>query len=224
MAIGAALAFDVYGTLVDPFSVRQRLEERLPGDGARVMSLWRAKQLEYTFLLTAMQRYEDFNAVTEKSLDFALSAAGAKLAEEDKGIVLGEFLRLSPFPDTVEGLRRLAAAGHHLVVFSNGTPRMLEPLLDSAGLRDYVSEVVSVDEVGSYKPSPVVYQHLADRLARPPEQVRLVSSNPFDVIGGRNAGLQVAWCRRGQAVFDTLEAPPDLVADGLVALADALAA
>jgi hypothetical protein len=75
-----ALAFDVYGTLVDPIRIWQRLERYLPDEAWRVAEMWRQKQLEYTFRLTAMERYEDFEWVTRKALDHALAAAGRVLS------------------------------------------------------------------------------------------------------------------------------------------------
>lgn len=218
-----ALAFDMYGTLVDPISVRRRLAEAV-GEAAAwaVANRWREKQLEYTFRLTAMGRYLDFADVTARGLDYALLAEDQTIDETQRGRLLAEYQRLAPFPDTVPGLRRLAAAGHPMVVFSNGTPAMLDGLLDSTGLREFLPDVVSVDEVGAYKPAPSVYRHLTERLGRPPGEVRLVSSNPFDIVGATAAGLRAAWCNRGGGVFDTLAAPPDVVVGTLVELADAL--
>ena len=130
---------------------------------------------------------------------------------------------LEKFPDTEPGLQRLRDAGHEMVVFSNGSPSMLEELMDNAGLRPYFPRgFVSVDEVGAYKPSPRVYRHVAERLGRPIGEVRLVSSNPFDVIGAEAAGMQAAWIDRSGGVFDTLGPRPELVVGTLVELADAL--
>ncbi|MQA85735.1 MAG: haloacid dehalogenase type II [Streptosporangiales bacterium] len=217
-----ALAFDMYGTLVDPISVRRRLEETVGDAAAAVAEQWRSKQLEYTFRLTAMGRYLDFAEVTARGLDYALLATGQTIDETQRQELLAEYQRLAPYPDTVGGLRRLAAAGHPMVVFSNGTPAMLDALLDTTGLRELVPEAVSVDEVRAYKPAPAVYRHLTERLGHPPEQVMLVSSNPFDIVGATAAGLRAAWCNRSGGVFDTLGDPPDIVVDTLEELADAL--
>lgn len=54
------LAFDMQGTLVDPFGIRRQLERYLSDEAPHVAEVWRRKQLEYTFLLTLMERYEDF--------------------------------------------------------------------------------------------------------------------------------------------------------------------
>ncbi len=202
MTTAKALAFDVYGTLVDPISVRRRLEELLGEAAAGVAELWRVRQLEFTWRLTAMGRYLDFAEVTARSLDYALAVAGRPVSDAERAQLLAEYQRLAPYPDTVPGLRRLAAVGYRMAVFSNGTPRMLDTLLATTGLREFLPEVVSVDEVRVYKPAPEVYRHLADRLGRPPAEVRLVSANAFDVLGATNAGLRAAWCNRTRDVFD----------------------
>ena len=218
-----ALAFDMYGTLVDPIRIGERLGRYLPDGAPRVTQAWRQKQLEYTFRLTAMGRYEDFERVTRKALDYALAATGEELGEDQKDDLMAHYNDLEKFADVEPGLKRLREAGHEMVVFSNGSPRMLDELMDRAGLRPYFPRgFVSVDEVGEYKPSPKVYHHVAERLGRPVGEVRLVSSNPFDVIGAQAAGMQAAWIDRSGGVFDTLGPRPEMVVGTLVELAEAL--
>jgi 2-haloacid dehalogenase len=122
------------------------------------------------------------------------------------------------------GLRRLGEAGHETFAFSNGSSRMIEAVLENAGLRPYLTHgFVSVDEVGEYKPSPKVYRHAAERIGRRIEEVRLVSSNPFDVIGAEAAGMRAAWIDRSGGIFDTLGPRPEVVVSTLVELSEALA-
>ena len=81
-----------------------------------------------------------------------------------------------------------------------------------------------LDEVKVYKPSPIVYKHVARSLGRPIDEVRLVSSNPFDVIGAEAAGMQAVWVNRTDGLFDTLAPMPQMVVKSLVELAEMLAA
>jgi 2-haloacid dehalogenase len=180
------------------------------------------KQLEYTFRLTAMQRYEDFEHVTRKALDYALALVGRDLEEEQRRSLVAEYDRLEPFPDVAAGLERLRSAGHTLAVLSNGTQRMLRAVAESSRLDVWLQTLISVDEVGVYKPAPRVYQHAAERLDRPISSIRLVSSNAFDVIGAAAAGMQVAWLDRSAGLFDTLAPRPSLVVATLTDLADHL--
>ena len=117
------LAFDLYGTLVDPIAVSSELDLVLGGsDGAEVARLWRLKQLEYSFRLTAMGHYEDFRWVTSHALDFALSSTGADLPGDQTRPLIGLYDHLPPFPDAVSALRVLAGLGYELAVLSNGSP------------------------------------------------------------------------------------------------------
>jgi 2-haloacid dehalogenase len=143
MAQPEALAFDMYGTLVDPIAISERLEGYLAQQAQRVALVWRQKQLEYTFRLTAMECYEDFEWVTRKSLDYALAAAGRALEADQKDALIDQYNDLKIFPDVEPGLERLKKAGHTMVVFSNGTPHMLNELMDAAELRPYFQVVVS---------------------------------------------------------------------------------
>jgi len=217
-----SLAFDMYGTLVDPIRIWKQLEQYFPREAQRIAEIWRQKQLEFTFRLTAMERYEDFEQVTRKALDYALAAACSTLAKWQKDALMAQYNDLERFADVEPGLRRLKEAGYTMVVFSNGSPSMLDAIMHAAHLNVYLSGFVSVDEVKVYKPSPKVYRHVAERLGRPVEEVRLVSSNPFDVIGAEYAGLQAAWVNRSGGLFDTLAPRPPMVVSTLVELASVL--
>jgi 2-haloacid dehalogenase len=135
---------------------------------------------------------------------------------------MAQYNELERFADVEPGLKRLKEAGHAMIVFSNGSPHMLEALMDAAELHPYFEGFVSVDEVRAYKPFPKVYRHVARQLGRPIGEVRLVSSNPFDDIGTEAAGMRAAWIDRSGGVFDALGSPPEIVVGTLTDLADAL--
>lgn len=218
-----ALVFDVYGTLVDPRG-RMHLRSYFASDEAEhVSELWRQKQLEYTFRLTAMEKYEDFEHLTRKALEYTLAALGEELDSHSIDALMSRYQDdLEPFADVHPGLDALREAGYELYAFSNGTPSMLASLLDRKGLASYFLERVSVDEVRTYKPAPRVYRHVAERVSRPIGNVRLISSNPFDVVGAMNAGMQTAWIDRVGGVFDGLGEEPEVAVRSLTHLANYL--
>lgn len=220
-----ALAFDMYGTLVDPVRVWKQLERYIPEEQAlHISQVMRQKQLEYTFRLTAMESYEDFEQVTRKALDYALAAGGQELDSEQKDALMAQYNDLERFEDVEPGLKRLKEAGHEMVVFSNGAPHMLRALMDRKGFNSYFQEFVSIDEVKVYKPSPKVYRHVADRVGRLIGELRLISSNPFDIIGAEAAGMQAAWVDRSAGLFDALGARPEMVVETLTELANVIEA
>ncbi|GAC1431270.1 MAG: haloacid dehalogenase type II [Ktedonobacteraceae bacterium] len=217
-----ALAFDMYGTLVDPLRIWTQLEQHLPGNAVRAAEIWRQKQLEYTFRLTVMEQYEDFEQVTRKALDYALAAIGGQLSDEQKQQLMAQYNDLARFPDVQSGLEQLQAKGHTMVVFSNGSPAMLSAIMQAAQLEPYFQSFISVDEIKIYKPSPKVYQLVAHKVQRPIGEIRLISSNPFDIIGARNAGMQATWINRSQGLFDTLGERPTMVVATIEELARSL--
>ena len=218
------LAFDLYGTLVDPIAIASELGRVLgDSDGREAARLWRLKQLEYSFRLTAMGCYEDFRWVTSRALDFTLAAIGRHLPEGQSERLVELYDHLQPFPDALPALRSLASLGYELTVLSNGTSAMIGNCLDSSGLGDFFGQRISADEVRMFKPSPAVYRHAAGRLSRPLGQVRLVTSNAFDSVGASAAGMRTAWVNRSAATFDTIGARPDLTVVALDRLPAALA-
>ena len=216
------LAFDMYGTLVDPARQADVLRDyvRAPGELA---GSWRRHQLEISWLLSLMDRYEDWNAVTAYALDAALAEAGVALERDRRQDLLARAAENHELFDEVpQALGELADQGFELAIFSNGAPDQLASVLRRAGIAERFSLVISVDEVGVFKPARVVYEHAARRLGRPLRSVWLVSANPFDAAGGAAAGMPVAKIERTSALRYGFAPPPDLVAADLMDLAHKL--
>jgi 2-haloacid dehalogenase len=218
-----ALGFDIYGTLVDPLDMDEHLRGMV-GEGAeRFSALWREKQIEYTWRRGLMREYADFGVCTRQALDFAALSFGLELSDDGRDGLVEEYQNLWPFPDVLPGLERLRSEGHTLVAFSNGVERTARVLLERGGVLDHLEDVVSVDDLGTFKPDPEVYRYLARRLDRPVGETWLVSSNGWDVIGAKSAGLRAAWVRRNPAtVFDPWGIEADLVVEDLEQLAGRL--
>jgi 2-haloacid dehalogenase len=217
------LVFDLYGTLVDPLEISAELERSMPPDDAALLArVWRAKQLEYSFRLTVMRRYQDFGWVTERALEFALLDRGLAMSSAEKAEALARYDTLKAYPDVIPGLEMLAAMGHETALLSNGSPSMLRACLENSGLRAHLPRVISVDTVRAFKPDPEVYRSAARALNRQIGETRLVSCNPFDVIGAAAAGMRTAWINRSGAPFDTIDAQPDVTVASLTELASVL--
>src|SRR5947209_867738 len=196
-----ALVFDAYGTLYDVQSVLAKAETLCPGKGEVITQVWRLKQLEYTWLRSLMQEYEDFWAVTGAALDFALRAAGIELNDATREPLMENYLHLDPYPEAREGLAALA--GHKLAILSNGSPRMLQELVRNSGLDRWIEAAISVDSVRAYKPQRSCYGLVEPALGVPKEEVLFVSSNSFDAVGAKAFGFEVAWIRRTGGSFPT---------------------
>lgn len=213
------LAFDVYGTLIDTAGVAQSLPTSLP-DRDAVARAWRRHQLEITWIISLMGRYESFDRVTGYALDAALAEAGLELTMAERADALAGYAALPPYPETALSLERLSQSGLRLVVLSNGTAETLETMLAAGGIREPFAEVISANEVGRFKPAPAVYWHAVSRLDLAPEAIWLVSGNPFDCAGAKNAGLGVAKVERGRSFSYGFAAPADLVVGSLTELAE----
>lgn len=207
-----AIGFDVYGTLVDPLAMSASLVS-VAGERATEMSaVWRAKQLEYSFRRTLMGVYANFDVCTRDALRYAARALDIQLSDGEEQRLLEAYLDLEPYPDVISGIQRLQSDGHALVAFSNGVESSLRELLGRSGVLEHLDGIVSVDAIEIFKPHPAVYHHLATTLESPRDKTWLVSSNYWDVIGARQAGLHAAWLQRDpQAIPDPWGVEPDMV-------------
>lgn len=202
-------AFDVYGTLIDPHAVGARLRD-LIGDRAPAFSAaWRAKQLEYSFRRSVMQAYRDFSVVTAEALDTTCEAFAVPLATADRDDLLSRYRRLDAFEDAQPTLRALRDTGCAVYAFSNGRPDDLEELMHHAGLDVLLDGVVSVHDVGVFKPDARVYNHFNQVTNSPAGDTWLVSGNPFDISGAQVCGWCTAWVQRDATTpFDAWTGPP----------------
>ena len=205
--------FDAYGTLFDVHSVQSRCEAFWPGMGAQVSQLWRAKQLEYTWQRSLMQRYAPFSRVTRDALEFSCQFLKIELESERTGILMEEYLNLSPYADVPGALELLK--GRKLAILTNGSPDMIGPLVRNSGMAKAFDAVLSVDALKIYKPAPQVYQLAVDRLGVAAEEIGFVSSNCWDAIGAKSFGFSVYWINRGSAPVDRLGFQPDRIVKGL---------
>ncbi|CDH43821.1 Haloacid dehalogenase, type II [Candidatus Contendobacter odensis Run_B_J11] len=211
-----ALGFDVYGTLVDPLALAEPLQALVGEQAARFAKLWRSKQLEYSFRRGLMRRYADFDVCTRQALRYTQQALRCELPESDQGRLLEAYLYLPLFPEVAASLSALKAQGHQLVAFTNGVEASIRALLTNVDVLSQLEDVVSVDDLRTFKPDPVVYAHLARRTEHTPNETWLVSSNAWDVIGAKAAGLRAAWVKRQpDALFDPWDVEPDIVVNGL---------
>jgi 2-haloacid dehalogenase len=218
----SALVFDAYGTLFNVHSVSHLAETLFPGKGAALSQAWRGKQLEYTWLLSLMGRYQDFNRVTADSLDWALEAMRVVAGDGAKAALVDEYRRLAVFPEVPAALEALAAI-RPLAILSNGHPEMLEAVVDHNGLRAHFrGGILSVHAAGVFKPHPSVYQLAEEALGVPRSLMGFVSSNGWDAAGAKAFGFRAYWVNRGQSPVERLGAPPDRVIADLTQLEAAL--
>lgn len=203
-----ACVFDAYGTLFDFGSATQACRDDLGDDMAPLTTLWRDKQLQYTWLRALQGRHADFWQVTGDALDFALETLGlTRPGLRDRLMTL--YLTLDTFPEVPEVLQRLKAAGLRTAILSNGSPRMLEAAVEGAGIAGLLDAVLSVEEVGVFKPHPSVYQMAVDRLGIPAAAVSFQSSNSWDAHAASAFGMRVVWCNRYGQRRERLPGNPD---------------
>ena len=215
------LAFDIYGTLIDPAGVTGRLEELIGGHAAGFSLSWRGKQLEYTWRYGLMRQYRDFRTCTRQALDWTCDALDCQIAEDDRIGLMRLYQALPPFDDVVDGLQKLKSMGVSMYAFSNGVPDDLAELLEHAGVSGMLDGIVSVDELKTFKPDPALYRHFADRAGQSIDTCCLVSSNGFDVCGAVSAGMRAFWIQRDPSVrFDPWEFEPTWVVSGFEQIAE----
>ena len=202
-----ACVFDAYGTLFDVGSAAKRCADVLGGKAETLAAQWRTSQLQYTWLRSLMGRHADFWQVTGEALDFAMDTLG--IADNGlKARLMDLYLKLAAYPDAQVALAALRRGNHRAAILSNGTPKMLAAAVKSAGLTALVDPILSVEEVGIYKPHPRVYQLAADRLGVNPERICFVSSNGWDVAGASAFGFRAVWVDRTDAKRERLPAQP----------------
>lgn len=221
--VSATLAFDVYGTLIDPLGVVRQLEP-IAGNNTRAFAeMWRSKQIEYLFRRGLGRDYQPFSVCTRQALEYTALFFRTEISAAQKAKLLDDYRELPAYPEIPAALQQLGDAGYPCFAFSNGEPDDLNVLLAHAGIDRLLKGVISVHDVRSFKPDPAVYAHFLRATVTTAEDAWLVSGNPFDVIGAHVAGWRTAWVRRDTtAVFDPWDIEPTVIVSSVAELVDAL--
>lgn len=204
-----ACVFDAYGTLFDVHSAAAQCRDVLGDKAAAVSAVWRQKQLEYTWLRSLMGVHADFAEVTGEALDFALGQAGIADAALHARL-LDAYQRLPAFPEVPAILGALRHGRFRTAILSNGSPAMLRSVVEHAGLAALLDHVLSIEEVGIYKPHPSVYALAVDRLGTPAGRICFLSSNGWDAAGAAQFGFRVVWVNRYRQPRECLPAGPEV--------------
>ena len=210
-----AVLFDVYGTLLDVYSVGLRAEQMFPGAGERLARLWRDKQVEYSRLVSMSGRYRPFWQLTRDALQVA--AATLRLPLDAAGVdsLMNEYRHLSAFPENRAVLQTLADRGIRTGVLSNGDPEMLAIAMRSAGLTDLIDPVLSVHATRRYKTDPAAYALGPVALGLAAPEILFVSSNCWDAIGAAWYGFTTLWVNRADAPLEQLGIAPTRIGRSL---------
>ena len=209
--------FDAYGTLFDVHAAVRKHSAAMGPDAQFLSELWRAKQLEYSWMLSLMGRYRDFWDLTQDALDYAFARVPtADRSMRDK--LLDAYWSCDAYPDVPELFKQLKLRGARLAILSNGTPKMLEAAIANAGIGDSLDEVISVDEVKIYKPDPKVYDLVTTRFRAFPEAISFQSSNRWDAAGAAAYGFSTVWINRNAMPEEYNDIRPAAVLPNLTGL------
>ncbi len=214
--------FDAYGTLFDVASAA-RIAAEQPGQDTlakvwpRLAADWRAKQLQYTWLRAITGDHISFWQVTEDGLDWAMEASGL----DDpilRETLLALYWELPAYPEVPEMLGTLKAGGYKTGILSNGSPDMLDGAVQFAEVGDVLDAVLSVQDVGIFKPARAVYDMVGTHFGTAPEDVLFVSSNGWDAAGAAQYGFTTVWVNRAGEPLDRLPVPPTHVLSDLTTI------
>ena len=213
-----AVVFDAYGTLFNVNSAAEKCKDKIGTKWEAFANFWRTTQLEYTWLRSLMKRHKNFWEVTEDSLDKSMKVFN--INESMKNELLNLYKILSPYPEVKGVLQDLKKKNFKLAILSNGTPSLLNELVESNKLNNLFDDLFSIEEVKVYKPDSRVYEIPVKKYNLKASEITFLSANTWDVSGGGNFGYNSIWVNRNNSVFDILDFQPKNEISNLTQLLD----
>ena len=201
-----AIIFDAYGTLFDVNSAAEKCKGKIGDKWENFANYWRTTQLEYTWLRSLMKRHKDFWQITEDSLDKSMKVFN--IDNSMKNELLNLYKVLSTFPEVNEVLKKLKEKKYKIAILSNGTPSLLNDLVESNNLDNIFDDIFSIEQVGIYKPDAKVYNIPIQKYKIKNDEIVFLSANTWDISGGGNYGYNAVWVNRNSNVFDNLDYKP----------------
>ena len=213
-----AVVFDAYGTLFDVNSAAERCKDKIGAKWETFANFWRTTQLEYTWLRSLMKRHKNFWDITEDSLDKSMKVFN--INKNMKNELLNLYKILSPYPEVRGVLEDLKKKNFKLSILSNGTPDLLNELVENNKLNNLFDDLFSIEDVKIYKPDPSVYELPVKKYRIKSGEITFLSANTWDVSGGGNFGYNSIWVNRHNSVFDILDFEPKNEINNLTQLLD----
>ncbi len=210
------IAFDAYGTLFDVYSMGQLAEELFPGCGQALALMWRERQIEYTRLVTmsdpnpdGSKYYLPFWELTIRSLRYVCKRMGLNLTDPYEKQLMDQYAKLTGFNDSLEVLKAIKGKGISTAILSNGSREMLATVVESNGLKPYLDQVVTIEDVRLFKTAPQAYELLLKAFPVSKEEVLFVSSNAWDALAAKWFGFDVFWVNRLGHPFEEIGEKPN---------------
>ena len=210
------IAFDAYGTLLDVYSMGELAEQLFPGKGQALSLMWRDRQIEYTRLVTmsdpnpnGSKHYLPFWELTIRSLRYVCKRMGLTLSPGSENRLMDQYARLISFPDSLNVLQEIKSRNISTAILSNGSREMLATVVQSNGLKPYLDQVVTVEDVRLFKTAPQAYELLLKAFPVKKEEVLFVSSNAWDALAAKWFGFDVFWVNRLGHPFEEIGERPD---------------
>lgn len=218
-----AVVFDAYGTLFDVYSIAALAEKLYPNHGAAISNIWRDKQIEYTRLITMSDPhnqtgstyYQSFWDITRSALLYALERFSLEINPSHVDALMGQYARLTPFPENLGVLQSLKAHGITTAILSNGSPEMLHTAVMSAGMHGLIDHLISVEDVRLFKTSPEAYALVQKSIPAEKQDILFVSSNGWDALGATWFGFTTLWVNRQQLPYETIGPRPNFTSANL---------
>ena len=210
------IAFDAYGTLFDVYSMGALVEELFPGNGVALALMWRDRQIEYTRLVTmsdpnpsGSKHYIPFWELTIRSLRYVCKRMDLELSAANEKRLMDQYAKLTGFADSLSVLKAIKEKGIATAILSNGSREMLATVVESNGLKPYLDQVVTVEEVRLFKTAPQAYELLLQAFPVQKNEVLFVSSNAWDALAAKWFGYDVFWVNRLGHPFEEIGEKPN---------------
>ena len=200
---------DTYGTLFDITAATRKSELAsstllIKNDWVELAEIWRTKQIEYTWLQNILNSHSDFADLTGKALDFALEELALDRQPKLRDTLLDLYWTSEAYPEVGDLLEQLNMLDVKLSILSNGTPDMLLSACASTGIDQLLDFVVSVEEVGVFKPDQRVYELVNTKMGYQTSKTLFVSSNGWDIVGAAKFGFSTVWINRNKKPVERL--------------------
>ena len=206
--------FDAYGTLFDVNAACRELSREVGNKWNELSSLWRLRQIEYTWLRNSMKDYIDFWKITSDALDYAmetLNIKNIKLRDE----LLSLYLKLEAYPEVKSVLENIKRMGLKTAILSNGNKKMLESAVTNANIKNLIDVILTVEDCKVYKPAREVYDLVESKMGVKKENVLFFSSNAWDMHAASYYGFKTIWVNRFESKLEKLPGKPISVVNSL---------